>query len=51
MVIWFFKIPEKQRDQANGIAEGLVDLIMIVLNIGLLIILFTKFKSQVLYTK
>ena len=48
MIIWFFKIPVDFRKDYNGVADGIIDCIIVVINLGVLVFLFIKHRQEIL---
>ena len=48
MIIWFFKISEKNREEFNGIAEGIIECVIVVIILGILVYLFIKNRKEII---
>ena len=48
MIIWFFKISEKNREEFNGLAEGIIECVIVVINLGILVYLFIKNRKEII---
>ena len=44
MIIWFFKISIDERANNNNAAEGIIQITIVVINLGVLVFLFKKFS-------
>ena len=42
MIIWFFKISIDERANYNNAAEGIIQITIVVINLGVLVFLFKK---------
>ena len=47
MIIWFFKIPETTRKEFNGLAEGIIDCVIVAINLGILVFLFIRNRKEI----
>ena len=45
MLFYFFKIKKKERDEYNGFADGIIDIIILAGNVGIIIFLSFKWKK------
>ena len=48
MIIWFFKIPEKEKKEFNGLAEGIIDCAIVVINLGILGYLIIMKRKEII---
>jgi len=48
MITWFFKIPKKERDEFNGLADGIIDCVIVAINLGILAFLFIKKRNEII---
>ena len=48
MITWFFKIPKKERDEFNGLADGIIDCVIAAINLGILAFLFIKKRNEII---
>ena len=48
MIIWFFKIPEEERKEFNGVAEGIIDCVIVAINLGILGYLIIMKRNEIL---
>ena len=47
MIIYFFKIDQKIRTEFNGFAEGIIEIVIGTLTIGLICFLSIKYKTNI----
>ena len=51
MIVWFFRFSKEERDNVyNGAAEGVIDIIMLVINLAVLSFMFIKYRAQIMQT-
>ena len=48
MIIWFFKISIDERANYNNSAEGIIQIIILAINLGVLVFLFIKNRTQII---
>ena len=48
MIVWFFKIPKTERDNFNGLAEGIIDGVIIFLDLCVIIYLLIKHNKEIM---
>ena len=48
MIIWFFKVPEKNRKDYNGLADGIIDCVIVAINLGILGYLIIMKRNEIL---
>ena len=48
MIIWFFKMPEETRKKYNGLAEGIIDCVVVAINLGILVFLFIRNRKEII---
>ena len=48
MITWFFKIPKEKRDEFNGLADGIIDCVIVAINLGILAYLFIKKRKEII---
>ena len=48
MIIWFFKVQKKERDEFNGLADGIIDCCIAAINLGILAYLFIKKRQEII---
>ena len=48
MIIWFFKIPATLKENYNNSAEGIIQIIILAINLGVLVFLFIKYRTRII---
>ena len=48
MIIWFFKVPKDERKEYNGLADGIIDCVIVAINLGILAFLFIKKRNEII---
>ena len=48
LVIYFFNISKYERDEMNGAAEGVIDIIILVLSLAAISFMIYKYKNEIL---
>ena len=48
MIVWFFKIPATLKENYNNSAEGIIQIIILAINLGVLVFLFIKYRTQII---
>ena len=48
MIIWFIKVPKDERKEYNGLADGIIDCVIVAINLGILAFLFIKKRNEII---